>query len=128
MTPADDQAYLLEESRRFRTGLQAPNHASDQAPKGLVGAIGNMYARKQLSPPFHTSDYVKRWLTAGIPPEHFLEQVRKHLKISAHLYRCGSGDKGIDWLDALIHSTWHKRSVELPEDAWDHPETWIVEP
>jgi hypothetical protein len=123
-----DDVYLLEDARRLRR-LRAANHASDQPPKGLVGAIGNLYVRKQLSPPFHISDYVKRWLAAGIPPEHFLEQIRKHLDICAHQYRCGSGDKGIDWLDALIQSTWYNRNVgPAIDDWWNHPETCVAEP
>jgi hypothetical protein len=129
MIISDDLAHLVEESRGFRTGKRAANDRSEPPPKEFIGAIGNLYARKQLSPPFDINDYAKRWLAAGIPPEHCLDTIRKHLEICAHQYRCGSGDKGIDWVDALIHSTWYNRNAGPPiVDMWDHSETWVAEP
>jgi hypothetical protein len=84
MIISDELAHLLEQARRIRSEKRAANDGSGQPPKQFVGAIGNLYGRKQLSPPFDISDYAKRWLAAGIPPEHCLEQIRNHLEICGH--------------------------------------------
>ena len=72
----------------------------------FLGTIGNLYVRKQLSPPFSLKDYAMRWMADGIPLEHCVEQVRKHLDTCGHQYRVGSGDKGISWVDQVIRRTW----------------------
>jgi hypothetical protein len=70
---------------------------------------------------FLLKEYAKRWLAEGVV-------IRKHLEICAHQYRSGSGDKGINWVDAVIHTTWYSRDAGPPViDMWDHPETWVAE-
>jgi hypothetical protein len=78
-----------------------------------LGEIGNLYGRKQLSPPFSLKEYATRWMADGIPRAHCVEQVRKHLDTCGHQYRVGSGDKGISWVDHLIRATWQSGNPQL---------------
>jgi hypothetical protein len=122
MRISDELRYLLENAIRFRTRKRTPNDAFDEPPQEFVGAIGNLYGRKQLSPPLLTREYASRWLAEGISAAHCLEIIRKHLEVCAHQYRSGSGDRGIDWVDAIIHFKWYAREP----DMWDHPEIWFT--
>src|SRR5580700_5669274 len=79
----------------------------------FLGAIGNLYVRKQLSPPFLLEEYATRWIADGIPLAHCIEQIRKHLDNCRHQYRVGSGDKGISWVDHLIRTTWQSGNPQL---------------
>jgi hypothetical protein len=79
----------------------------------FLGAIGNMYVRKQLSPPFLLKEYATRWIADGIPLAHCAEQFRKHLDNCSHQYRVGSGDKGISWVDHLIRTTGQSSNLQL---------------
>jgi hypothetical protein len=127
MKMSDEMAYFYENAKRFRTRKRAPNDAFDEPTQEFVGAIGNLYGRKQLSPPFLTREYARRWLAEGIPAAHCLEIIREHLEVCAHQYRSGSGDQWIDRVDALIHFKWYAREPTPPVwDMWDHLETWFT--
>jgi hypothetical protein len=126
MKNSDVLDYFLENARRFRTTKRAPNDTFDEPPKEFVGAIGNLYVRKQLSPPFSIKEYARRWLAEGISAAHCLRIIRAHLEACAHQYRSGSGDRGIDWVDAIIHLKWYAREPSPPVfDMWDQPEGWF---
>jgi hypothetical protein len=101
MKDSDDLACFPEQVDRFGTRKRAWNGDFDELQL-FLGAIGNLYVRKQLSPPFLLKEYATRWIADGIPLAHCVEQVRKHLDNCRHQYRAGSGDRGISWVDRLI--------------------------
>jgi hypothetical protein len=112
MEDSDDLDCFPEQVDRFGTRKRAWN--DDVAERQLfLGEIGNLYGRKQLSPPFSLKEYATRWMADGIPRAHCVEQVRKHLDTSGHQYRVGSGDKGISWVDDLIRATWQSGNPQL---------------
>jgi hypothetical protein len=81
------------------------------------GRIGNLYGKKNLSPPFELRRYAQAWWIDGIEPAHCIEQVRRHLEQCSHQYRCGSSDKGIFWVDRSIRDTWNP--VKSPDPLLD---------
>jgi hypothetical protein len=112
MKDSDDLACFLEQSDRFGTRKRAWNDDFGEL-QVFLGAIGNLYVRKRLSPPFSLKEYATRWMADGIPLAHCVEQVRKHLDNCRHQYRVGSGDKGISWVDDLIRTTWQSGNRQL---------------
>jgi hypothetical protein len=112
MNDSDDPACVLEPSDRLGTRKRAWNGDFDELQL-FLGAIGNLYVRKKLSPPFLLKEYATRWIADGIPLAHCVEQVRKHLDNCRHQYRVGSGDKGISWVDRLIRTTWQSSNPQL---------------
>jgi hypothetical protein len=112
MKDSDDLDCFLEPSDRFGTRKRAWNDDFGEL-QVFIGAIGNLYGRKKLSPPFLLKEYATRWMADGIPVAHCVEQVRKHLDNCGHQYRVGSGDKGISCVDRLIRTTWQSGNREL---------------
>jgi hypothetical protein len=90
------------------------------------GRVGNLYGKKNICPPFELTRYAQGWWGDGIEPAHCIEQIRHHLEICSGQYRCGSGDKGIDWVDKMIRKTW-KPAPQDPLLDFSRSDEWIVE-
>jgi hypothetical protein len=68
MKMSDEMAYFYDNAKRFRTRKRAPDDAFDEPPQEFVGAIGNLYGRKQLSPvPAATKDAAARQGELALP-------------------------------------------------------------
>jgi hypothetical protein len=72
----------------------------------FIGAIGNLYVRRNLSTPLDLVRYAKGWLEDGISPSHCIEQTRLYLERYGHVYRLGSGEGSLPCLDRIIRKTW----------------------
>jgi hypothetical protein len=72
----------------------------------FIGAIGNLYVRRNLSTPLDLKRYAKAWLEDGISPSHCIEQTRLYLERYGHAYRVGSGESSLPFLDKFIRKTW----------------------
>jgi hypothetical protein len=72
----------------------------------FVARGGNLYTRKGLCPPVRLREYAIRWYEDGIDPEFCLAQIKVHLEKHSGWYRCGSGDKGMEWVGRIIREKW----------------------
>jgi hypothetical protein len=76
--------------------------------KRFVGAIGNLFGRKYLSPPFCISEYAAEWMRDGISRLHCLEQIGKLLDMPEHQHRPGAGDNLIEEMNQIIRTSWDR--------------------
>jgi hypothetical protein len=99
----NDLARFLEDFKRLEQQMPAndPNKL-----KRFVGAIGNLFGRKNFSPPFHISEYAAGWTCDGISRLHCLEQIGKLLDMPEHQYRRGAGDNLIEEMNQIIRTSW----------------------
>jgi hypothetical protein len=72
----------------------------------FLGRIGNLYVRKNLSPPFDLKLFAEGWLLDGISFQHCFEKIRDHLEVHSRQYRFGSGDDSLRVVDAIIRRTY----------------------
>jgi hypothetical protein len=109
MKMSDELAYLLEDAKRFERRIRAANDRFAQPPTEFVGALSNLFVRKNICPPFLLARFAARWLADEISPAHCIEEVRKQLEICA--YRpSGSSDGLIAWIDVNVRGAWFKRN------------------
>jgi hypothetical protein len=73
----------------------------------FLGRAGNLYGKKNLSPPFRLKEFAEAWVMEGISLSHCIEQISIHLNENSSRYRCGSGDGGLASLDVEIRQSWH---------------------
>jgi hypothetical protein len=74
----------------------------------FLGRAGNLYGRKNLSPPFRLKEFAEAWRLEGISPQHCIDKIQSHLDENSGRYRCGSGDGGMVWLDRVIRDSWYR--------------------
>jgi hypothetical protein len=60
----------------------------------LLARVGNIFVRKNLSPPFHLKPAVEGWLRQGVTPAEIVRIVQEHLQSERHRYS-GSGDSSL---------------------------------
>ncbi len=99
----NDLARFLEDFERLENQMPA-NHPDKL--KRFVGAIDNLFVRKNLSPPFHISEYAEGWMRDGISRLHCLEQIGKVLDMPERQYRRGGGDNLIEEINRIICISW----------------------
>jgi hypothetical protein len=99
----NDLARFLEDFERREKKMPANDPGK---LKRFVGAIGNLFVRKGLSPPFHISEYAAGWMRDGICRVHCLEQIGKLLDMPEHQYRRGAGDSLIEEMNQIIRTSW----------------------
>jgi len=78
------------------------------------GRIGNLYAKYRMSAPFGLYHAAQGWITRDIPLWHCLDVIGRFLSRHAGSCYSGSGDWNFAWLNGLIQTTWHDRSVTTP--------------
>jgi hypothetical protein len=86
--------------------------------RSFLAAVGCLYGKANLCTPFRLPEFAEAWMRDGISPLHCLQQISGHLAKHSGQYRNGSGDWGLDWVDAEIRESWRRRNRpprKLPE-------------
>jgi hypothetical protein len=101
----NDLARFLEDFKHLEKQMPAndPNKL-----KRFVGAIDNLFGRKNLSPPFHIPEYAAGWMRDGISRLHCLEQIGKFLDMPERQIRPGAGDNLIEEMNQIIRTSWDR--------------------
>ncbi len=81
----------------------------------LVGWVGCIYNKRNISPPFGLRTSAVRWLSDGIPAAHVAECIERHLNENHGQYHSGSGDGRLPLVDREIRESW--RQLQRPPRA-----------
>jgi hypothetical protein len=77
----------------------------------FCGRIGNLYGRYGLCPPFALHAAAQGWMAREIPLSHCVDVIEQFLSRHAGSCYSGSGDWNFAWLNSLIQTSWHERSL-----------------
>jgi hypothetical protein len=75
----------------------------------LVGRVGNIYTRFNLSPPTALRDAAKGW--AGLSQVEMARVVEEHLREHRRLYLNGSGDRCFYMVESAIRKAWQAKRL-----------------
>jgi hypothetical protein len=82
----------------------------------IVGAVGNIYVRRGLSPPAQLHSAAKHWL--GLSVEEIIDAIERHFDEHRRRYTSGSGD-GLFWMvEAAVRKAWREKhpSIDRTDD------------
>src|SRR5260370_41898970 len=87
---------------------------TDDEAAEIVARVGNLYMRKNLSPPFNLYSAVRHW--SGLSQDEIVEVVEKHFAEHRRRYTCGSGDGHFWMVEAAI-----RKAIETKHPSRDPP-------